>query len=337
MRLVIRAMLLMFVTALAVPSQAQQAYVWNGTSLSSVPTTEGLTCSNWTLWYFKRGASQTPGTQWGAEIENSAEKVLKNQQDGEKFDNTWAKWLNGPPDQFVHNNYLGPICETSSAFDATPDTINAIEKAGELAGRVSNLIGQIRSVLNGAESATTTGYQGYYLQESNKNQLQEFLDRIQEISEHVHKLQNELMQRLGPTMMQINADMNTVTQQLAQAEHDLPSKSALVSPNPVPSVSTAWMSKIQTYPSGKQCSFQQVPGGIAISISGDQGTTVTNIQFSNIKSVLDIGGTFHPNPEGDPVKFTVFLKNAVPDHVDIRFANQQDAQDAYNFLHAQIQ
>jgi hypothetical protein len=337
MRLMICAILLIFVTALAVPAQAQQAYVWSGTSLNSVPTTEGLTCSNWTLWYFKRGAIQTPGTQWGAEIENSAEKVLKNQQDGEKFDKTWAKWLNGPPDQFVHDNYLGPICETSTAFDATPDTINAIEKAGELAGRVSNLISQIRSVLNGAESATTTGYQGYYLQANDKSQLEEFLERIQEISEHVHKLQKELMQRFGPTMMQINADINTVTRQLAQAEHDLPSRSALVSTNPAPLVSTAWISKIQVYPSGKQCSFLQVPGGISISISSDQGSTVTNIQFSNIKYLADVGGTFQPNPEGGPAEFAVFLKNAAPDHVDIRFVNQQDAKDAYNFLHAQIQ
>jgi hypothetical protein len=246
MRAMLFALLLTLAAALGVPVQAQQAYVWDGSSLQRIRGTEGITCSNWAMWYFKRGASQTPGSQWGAAVGGSANEVLnayheslKREEEGNAINVQYH--LRGP-DQHLYENYLGPICVTKTAFDATPGSVQAIENAGKLAGRINSLIAQIRTILNGARTAITTGYQGYYLQEGEKNQLEEYLERVEAIAENVHKVQNALMQHLGPTMMQINGQINTITQQLGQAENNLPAIRKLVSGSQNNIPRAPWMS-----------------------------------------------------------------------------------------------
>jgi hypothetical protein len=337
--------LLTFAAAFAATAQAEQSYVWNGSSLQTVQTTQGLSCSNWALWYFARGASQTPGSQWGAETEKSAGAVLRAQQEAQKTDDTWAATkakyhLNIPDSAQVHDNYLGPICVTKTAFDAKPGALQAIENAGELAGRVSSLIGQLRTILNGANIAAKTGYQGYYLQEGEKTQLEEYLDNVQEISEHVHKLQNALMQRLGPAMMQINGGMNTVTAQLGQAEGNLPAIRKLVSASSSPTIPTAWIAKTQNLGQGYHVSYQEVSGGLSMKSTDRYGTSRTpwDIQFNNLSNVSP------PSPAQEPGTFNVFFVLKVPttwsggsQGVALGFDNQRDAQDAYDYLKAHIQ
>jgi hypothetical protein len=346
MRTMFLAVLLTFAAAFAGPAQAEQSYVWNGSSLQTVQTTQGLSCSDWALWYFARGASQTPGSQWGAEIEKSAGAVMKAQQEAQKTDDTWAATkakyhLNIPDSAQVHDNYLGPICVTKTAFDAKPGAVQAIENAGELAGRISSLISQVRMVLNGARTAAKTGYQGYYLQEGGKNQLEEYLDNVQGIAENVHKVQNALMQRLGPTMMQINGQINTISQQLGQAENNLPAIRNLVSAPSTATVSTAWIGKTQNLAYGFHMSIQEVPGGLSRTGTDHYGTSaVWDIQFSNLSSVsppsLGVGedaGTYY-------VLFTLKVPTAWSASIPrpgLGFDNQQDAQDAYSYLKAHIQ
>jgi hypothetical protein len=339
------AVFLALAVTFAVPAQAEQSYVWDGSSLRPVQTTQGLACSNWALWYFNRGASQTPGSQWGAEIEKSAGAVLRDQQEAQKGDETWAAvkakyHLNIPDSPQVHDNYLGPICVTKAAFDAKPGAVQAIEDAGELAGRISSLIGQLRTIINGARVAATTGYQGYYLQEGEKNQLEEYLDKLQEISEHVHKLQNELMQRLGPAMMQINGGINTVTAQLGQAEGNLPAIRKLVSAPSTPTMPTAWIAKTQNLGQGYHVSYQEVSGGLSMKGTDRYGTSGAprDIQFNNLGSVSP------PSLGRDPGEFDVFFVLRVPtawsggsQGVALAFDNQHDAQDAYDYLKAHIQ
>src|SRR6202789_2290496 len=311
MRAMLFAVLLTFGVTPTAPAQEvvyngkvvplESFYVWDGSSLRTQMSIELNTCSKWALWYFKRGASQTPGSQWGAEMEKSIEAVLRDQQEAQKGDENWAAvkakyHLNIPDSPLVHDNYLGPICVTKAAFDAKPDAVQAIEDAGELAGRISSLIGQLRTIMNGARAAVKTGYQGYYLQEGEKNQLEEYLDNLQEISEHVHKVQNALMQPLGPTMMQINGQINTITKQLGQAESNLPAIQKLVSAQPTPTVSKAWISRTQdatdNFDNRIHTSFQEVSGGVLVTAvhaatsNTYQYTDVDNVQFRNISRVL---------------------------------------------------
>jgi hypothetical protein len=346
MRAMYFAVFLALAVTFAVPAQAEQSYVWDGSSLRPVQTTQGLACSNWALWYFNRGASQTPGSQWGAEIEKSAGAVLRDQQEAQKGDETWAAvkakyHLNIPDSPQVHDNYLGPICVTKTAFDAKPGAVQAIEDAGELAGRISSLIGQLRTIINGARVAATTGYQGYYLQEGEKNQLEEYLDKLQEISEHVHQLQNALMQRLGPAMMQINGGIDTVTAQLGQAEANLPAIRKLVSAQPAPA-SASWIGKTMDIGEAGHpapISYQEVPGGLSVKFTDSYGTTgLSEIKFSDINSVSP--------PPFQQYKGTVYVKYSLKAPTAwsngglaaaVEVDNQQDAQAAYDYLKAHIQ
>jgi hypothetical protein len=344
MREMLFAVLLTLAVTLAVPVQAQQAYVWDGSSLQQIRGTQGITCSNWAMWYFKRGASQTPGSQWGAAVGASANEVLNAYHESlkreEESNAINVQYHLRGPDQHLYENYLGPICVTKTAFDATPGSVQAIENAGKLAGRINSLIAQIRTILNGARAAVTTGYQGYYLQEGGKTQLEEYLERVERIAENVHKVQNALMQRLGPTMMQINGQINTITQELGRAEGNLPAIRKLVSPPPAAAASTAWIGKTQNVYYGFHTSFQEVPGGLSRTGTDHYGTSVVwDIQFSNLSGVsppsLGVGedaGTYY-------VLFTLKVPTAwsagIP-HPGLGFDNQQDAQDAYEYLKAQI-
>jgi len=367
MREMLLAMLLTFGVTLTAPAQEvvyngkvvtlESFYVWDGSSLRTQMSIERDTCSKWALWYFKRGASQTPGSQWGAETEKSMEAVLRDQQEAQKGDENWAAvkakyHLDIPDSPLVHDNYLGPICVTKAAFDAKPGAVQAIEDASELAGRISSLIGQLRTILNGAQAAVKTGYQGYYLQEGENNQLEEYLNKLQEISEHVHKIQNALMQRLGPTMMQINGEINTITKQLGQAEGNLPAISKLVSsPTPATAITKTWMSKTIISSTGTTTSFQDIPGGFSIRDTSNSEPDhpyirLASIQFSNIENVVLRDGSLllialkteilptYPLNTNDGGLDTSFLDRTK--YEDVRFGNQQDAQDAYNFLKAQI-
>jgi hypothetical protein len=332
--------LLTLAIALAAPAQAEQSYVWDGSSLRPVQTTQGLTCSNWAIWYFKRGVSQTPGSQWGAAIEQSAEGVLKDRRESLRLEEAGnvinAKFHLKGPDQHSYENYLGPICVTKTAFDAKPGAILAIENVGQLAGRISTLIRLVRTILNATSTAPTSGYQGYYLQEGSKTQLEQYLDNVQAISVHVHQLQNALMQRLGPAMMQINGGIDTVTAQLGQAEAGLPAIQKLVSA-PAATVSAAWISKTQDFGGGEKVAFQEVSGGISMKsvrvlpVINTPLTTVQNIQFNNID---------HVDLQQDSVVVTLKApiagEHGGDTYTTLRFTSPQDAQDASNFLKAQI-
>jgi len=333
---------LAFAVTLAVPAQAEQSYVWDGSSLRPVQTTQGITCSNWAAWYFKRGVSQTPGSQWGAAIEQSAEGVLKDQRESlrlEKAGNAVnAKYHLKGPEQHLYENYLGPICVTKTAFDAKPGAILAIENVGQLAGRISALIRLVRTILNSTSMAPTSGYQGYYLQESSKTQLEQYLDNIQAISIHVHQLQDALMQRLGPAMMQINGGIDTVTAQLGRAEADLPAIRKLVSTQSPPAISTAWMSKAGSINGDYVTTVQAVPGGFSVAIVWRGSWTQTQgVQYENIKDVT-------VDNKSVLIHFKVMIRTTdsksspydPQDSLAILFNSNQDAQDAFSSLHAQI-
>jgi hypothetical protein len=319
------------------PAQAEQSYELDGSSLRSVQSTQGVDCSNWAIWYFKLGASQTPGNQWGADVGRSAEDVLsqqrEHQQTEENSNAVNVKYHLKAPGQHLYQNSLGPICVTSTAFDAKPGAAQAIEEAGELSGRISNLIGQLRTILNGARTAIKTGYQGYYLQEGEKNELEEYLNKVEEIAENVRKVQNTLMQRLGPTMMQINGNLNTISNQLGAAEAGLPAISKLVSSPSVPTVSKAWMSKTQdatNYSETRiQTSFQEVPGGILVKTVKYNQTFQANVQFSNIVDVSSTGQEIYVRLKA-PIANNNYTESLL-------FDNDQDARDAYDYLKAQRQ
>jgi hypothetical protein len=354
-------------------------YVWDGSFLRETQTCQGLTCSNWAIWYFKHDESQTPGSQWGASIGSSPEEVLQDQRKGQKDYEDWAAvktkyHLKTPDDTEVYDNYLGPICVTSSAFDAKLGAIAAIESAGELAGRISDLIAQIRKASNDTEGLILRpSYRGFYIQEGEKSQLEEYLNNIREMAEHVHKLQAALMQHLGPTMMQINGDINTISKQLDIAENGLPAISKF-SPTlekvysfdrrgaTARTVSTAWMNKI-AQSDRVQTSIHEIPGGFVIAHEvrdadnlRDTTTRTLDIQFNNIDSLVfnesepseveieillkvRVDSTWIPSRDGNFYFHTDldFSDSPVGMMVPLYLLTHQDAQDSFNFLKAQIQ
>jgi hypothetical protein len=152
------------------------------------------------------------------------------------------------------------------------------------------------------------------------------------------------MQHLGPTMMQINGQINTITKQLGQANGDLPAIRKLVSAQSTPTVSKAWMSKTQDttndFGNRIQTSFQEVPGGILVTAvhaatSNSYGfTEVYNVQFSNISTVS-------PGMRGIDVRLKAPIIDSITgdsnDLVYFDFEDEQGIEDASTFLRAQIQ
>jgi hypothetical protein len=338
----VAALLLTFAAIFAAPARAQQAYVWDGSSLHAIQTTQGLTCSNWALWYFKPGVSQSPGNQWGAAVGRSAAEVMeaqrKAQQEVDSIKQAWAQYHMNYHDQHLYENYLGPICVTKSAFDAKPGAVDALERLGESAGRVSNLIRQVRMIISAADGTTKVGYQGFYLEAGKKTQAEEYLNNLQEMAENVGKLQNEVMQRLGPTMMQINGQIGAIRSQLAQADANLPAIRNLISAPPQTVVSTAWMRKAKSSSEGDTYTIQEASGGFSIKQASSSGyETSVDIQYENVSNVTLLSS-------GIMVSFKDRVRPTTSDggivsskaFVMISFATPQDAKDAYNYLKAQI-
>ena len=101
----------------------------------------------------------------------SAAKVLEDQRQGQKNYEDWVAvkvkfHIKASDDPQVYDNYLGPICVTKAAFDATPGAVQSIDSAGELSERISRLISRVRAILNNTDETAKTGYQGYYLERS---------------------------------------------------------------------------------------------------------------------------------------------------------------------------
>ena len=155
------------------------------------------------------------------------------------------------------------------------------------------------------------------------------------------------MQRLGPTMMQINGDINTITLRLSFAEEKVSTLSSGLAPtftyigslaNPV--ISKAWMNKVsQPSKSDIITSIQEIPGGFYVvdrSRSSSWADTM-NVQYDNIRLVSVSNGDVSIDLKSPVTPTNSWGKLVLPEiSTEIFFDDKNEAREAYNFIDREI-
>jgi hypothetical protein len=214
------------------PSQDGQSFVWNGVTLMPLYSRGAFPCDRWQVWYFKQGDAHTPGSQWGSEDGKSADEVLKRQQRAVAFDHQYANFfrVQYPTDQFVHDNFLGPICISEAALAGRPQALKLLEEIGDRADKFRGLLENVRTAMTLAERDKPGEGNSYLLKD--KTPLEEFLTQVHEIPEKLNKMHQLVMSNISISLIQLEANLTDIDKKLESGEQLL-AKLPKSTPGPV--------------------------------------------------------------------------------------------------------
>jgi hypothetical protein len=202
----------------AYPSQDGQRFVWNGATLMPLYSTGAFPCDRWQVWYFKQGDANTPGSQWGSEDGKTADEVLKRQQRAVAFDHEYANFfrVQYPTDQFVHDNFLGPICISEAALAGKPQALKLLGEIGDRADKVRGLLENARKAMSLVERDKPGEGNSYLLKD--KTPLEEFLSQVHDIPEKLDKTHQLVMSNISIPLIQLEANLSDIDKKLERAE-----------------------------------------------------------------------------------------------------------------------
>jgi hypothetical protein len=220
-------------TLLAAQSFAQDrgyylsdSYIWNGSTLQPLYTTTGITCDHWAMWYFREGAPQIPGTQWGSESGKSADGVQKawerSKKDDEAFQREFPNFKS--KSRLTYDNAVGPICVSEAAFNTTPEVAQKLGELSEQAARIGAFIRTIRQDINFAEAFGTP--RGRIPTYYDKTSVEEFLERIYSLPEKALSLRAHVLNKTMPSMDYVGAQIAALDKEVeaARVRRDLLAK-----------------------------------------------------------------------------------------------------------------
>jgi hypothetical protein len=195
-------------------------YVWNGTSLMPLYNTIGMSCDHWTMWYFRAGELQTPGTQWGSASGPSSDDVLKQWEESKKTDEGWKEeWtkyhMTWKPSTQTYDNALGPICVTKAAFDSTPEVAQKLDELTQVAQQAASIIKDVRESVNLSNALTTP--RGDTPSIYDKTSIEEFLNNLADTPQKVFSTRKMLMNQISPDMVFISGQLDAFNQMLSAA------------------------------------------------------------------------------------------------------------------------
>lgn len=194
-------------------------YIRNGNQISKVEHSDPtkVNAKEWQVLLFKRGASKTPGTQWGLISGKSAEEVmhkLKSNQDFEIRYNKWAGKGAVQDEVYTHFNPLGPVAvvEKSSPGKSSKQDNELKEKLN----KVLTVYNNVKEYLDNQEKIAKI------LSESNTetpfddvgNVFKEYTENLKQAFQRVSDLQNRLQRGMNISMEQIDININEINKNL---------------------------------------------------------------------------------------------------------------------------
>lgn len=197
---------------------ARQPYIWNGTTLSRLYGTIGISCDHWAMWYFREGAPQTPGTQWGSDSGKTADEVTGQWQEALKGDAEWKKvWLEHHmtwrPSTQTYDNALGPICVSGAAFNTTPEIAQKLDQLTRMADGAGDMIKTVRESVNLTNAfATPRGKTPVYY---DKTSVEEFLDHLSSIPQKIFTLRERILKQATPNMEYVSAQLTLLNNEIS--------------------------------------------------------------------------------------------------------------------------
>lgn len=221
----------------SVPTSSRQPYIWNGNTLSPLYGTTGIACDHWDMWYFREGASQTPGTQWGSDSGQTADEVVKKWQQALQDDAAWKKaWtdyhMTWKPNTQTWENALGPICVSEAAFSATPETVRKLSNLTDMADQASSMMKTARESINLANAlASPRGKTPTYY---DRTSVEDFLEHLTALPRRVLSLRARVLHETTPSMDYVSSQIAALDKEvrMLRAEEDRLANKYPVSPAP---------------------------------------------------------------------------------------------------------
>lgn len=237
------AVLVLSVAALVIPvAKAETYYTYNGASIRPLfgdPHQES--CARWTIWYFRRDAPKVQGAQWGSDTGKSPEEVIAARDQGIKDELAWQagylKWgVKYTLPNFTYLNSFGPICLIKGSIgDVLPDdqVDQALDQLEQATARLQKILGTVRKLVEANNGFPRTLHVGVFtpkIYDTEKGEVEEYVDGLKEQLEHVNALKNGLTRLNQPTLATVFNALEGVNRMVQQDESQLPGIKTQVTP-----------------------------------------------------------------------------------------------------------